>query len=408
MRIAMVSEHASPLAVLGGVDAGGQNVHVDALARNLAARGHEVVVHTRRDDPDLPTTVEVAPRFVVHHVDAGPATYVPKDEFGPFLPRFAEELARYWGRWRPDVVHAHYWMSGVVSLLGSERYGIPSAVTFHALGVVKKRHQADADTSPDVRIPAERQLIARMDRIIATCSDEVRELQRLGGEIGRIDVVPCGVDAGTFVPLPSVRPDGRPFQILSLGRLVPRKGVGEAVRMMTDLRDAELVIAGGPAPDAVDDDPEVARLRALADECGVADRVRFVGAADRTTIPQLVADSDVAVCLPWYEPFGIVPLEIMACGRPLVGTAVGGLLDTVSNGRTGLLVPPHAPRDAAAAVRTLRDDPRLRARMGEAARRKVERLYDWAQVAEATEAVYEQMLEEQGPKQSVAAGRSVG
>ena len=406
MRIAMVSEHASPLAVLGGVDAGGQNVHVDALARSLAGRGHDVVVHTRRDDPDLPATVEVVPGFVVHHVDAGPPTYVPKDEFGPFLPRFAEELARYWGHWRPDVVHAHFWMSGVVSLLGTERHGIPSAVTFHALGVVKKRHQAEADTSPDVRIPAERQLIARMDRIIATCSDEVRELQRLGGDIGKIDVVPCGVDARAFLPRPSVR-SRRPFQILSLGRLVPRKGVGEAVRMMAELPDAELVVAGGPPPEGVDADPEVARLRALAQECGVADRVRFVGAADRYAIPQLVADCDVAVCLPWYEPFGIVPLEIMACGRPLVGSAVGGLLDTVSEGRTGLLVAPRAPSEAAGAVRYLLDDARMRARMGQAARHKVESLYDWDQVAEATEAVYEQILTAQGPKQSVAAGKSV-
>lgn len=406
MRIAMVSEHASPLAVLGGVDAGGQNVHVDALARNLAARGHEVVVHTRRDDPDLPTTVELTPRLRVHHVDAGPPTYVPKDEFGPFLPRFAEELARYWGRWRPDIVHAHFWMSGVVSLLGTEQYAIPSAITFHALGVVKKRHQAQADTSPDVRIPAERQLIARMDRIIATCSDEVRELQGLGGEIDRIDVVPCGVDAQAFVPRPSVRPDGRPFQVLSLGRLVPRKGVGEAVRMMTELPDAELVVAGGPPAAEVDDDPEVKRLRSLARELGVADRVRFVGAVDRDRVPQLVADCDVAVCLPWYEPFGIVPLEIMACGRPVVGSAVGGLLDTVSDGRTGLLVAPKAPSEAASAVRRLLDDPRRRARMGEAARRKVERLYDWREVAEATEAVYQQMLQERGPKQSVAVGRT--
>ena len=127
---------------------------------------------------------------------------------------------------------------------------------------------------------------------------------------------------------------------------------------------------------------------------------------DRDRVPQLVAHCDVAVCLPWYEPFGIVPLEIMACGRPVVGSAVGGLLDTVSDGRTGLLVAPKAPSEAASAVRRLLDDPRRRARMGEAARRKVERLYDWREVAEATEAVYQQMLQERGPKQSVAVGRT--
>ena len=159
MRIALVSEHASPLAVLGGEDAGGQNVHVDALARGLAARGHDVVVHTRRDNPDLPEFVELTKGVTVHHVDAGPAKPVPKDEFGPFLPQFAAELTKQWEKQRPDIVHAHFWMSGVVSAQGAEQFEIPSAITFHALGVVKKRHQADADTSPDTRIPAERQLL---------------------------------------------------------------------------------------------------------------------------------------------------------------------------------------------------------------------------------------------------------
>ncbi len=398
MRIAMVSEHASPLAVLGGVDGGGQNVHVDALARHLAARGHEVVVHTRRDDPDLPARVELAAGVVVHHVDAGPARRLPKDQFGPFLPNFAEQLVRFWRDWRPDVVHAHFWMSGVTCLLGSQELDIPLTITFHALGAVKRRHQAAADTSPDIRIPAERQLIGRMDRIVATCSDEVRELVELGGDTDRIDVVPCGVDSDQFVPTRSgpglTVPDhsGRRHRVLSLSRLVPRKGVGDAVEMLVDLPDVELIVAGGPPVDEIDSDPEVARLRSLAQEHDVADRVEFAGAADRDGIPRLLADVDLAVCLPWYEPFGIVPLEIMACGKPLVGSAVGGMLDTVSHGETGLLVPPREPAQAAAAVQMLLDDPGLRVAMGRNARMKIEQHYDWRRVAESTEAVYERMI----------------
>jgi type III pantothenate kinase len=396
----MVSEHASPLAVLGGEDAGGQNVHVDALARGLAARGHEVVVHTRRDDPDLPEFVELTPGVVVHHVDAGPAKPVPKDDFGPFLPQFAAELTKQWQTHRPDIIHAHFWMSGVVSLQGADLLDIPSAITFHALGVVKKRHQAQADTSPDTRIPAERQLLKRMSRVIATCSDEVRELLEMGGDESRIDVVPCGVDSTMFRPaaqgesevLPTERQERH--RIATLSRLVPRKGVGEVIEMLKYLDDVELTVAGGPDADKLDEDKEVIRLRRLAQDNGVADRVTFVGAVDREHIPELLAETDLAVVLPWYEPFGIVPLEVMACGKPLVGSAVGGLLDTVSDGETGLLVPPRQPRSAATAVRTLLDDPALRTRMGRAARAKVERLYDWSQVCEATEAVYEDMRAE--------------
>lgn len=398
MKIAMVSEHASPLAVLGGVDAGGQNVHVDALARGLAARGHEVVVYTRRDNPDLPQRVEVAPGMAVHHIDAGPAKPVPKDEFGPFLTRFAQELSKQWQADRPDVIHAHFWMSGVISLEGAELLDIPTAMTFHALGVVKKRHQAEADTSPDTRIPAERQLLHRMSRVIATCTDEVRELVAMGGDEQRMEIVPCGVDSTAFCPAEVGESDvvaterQERHRILSLSRLVPRKGVGEVIEMLAYLDDVELTVAGGPDPHDLDSDPEVARLRGLADQHGVADRVTFVGAVDRDRIPQLLAEMDLAVVLPWYEPFGIVPLEIMSCGKPLVGSAVGGLLDTVTDGETGLLVPPRNPKRAAAAVRTLLDDPALRRSMGRAARRKIEERYDWRRVCEATEAVYRDML----------------
>ncbi len=403
MRIAMVSEHASPLAVLGGEDAGGQNVHVDALARGLAARGHEVVVHTRRDNPDLDEYVELTPGVTVHHVDAGPAEPVPKDEFGPFLPEFARQLTKQWRAQRPDVVHSHFWMSGVVSLDGAEQLGIPTAITYHALGVVKKRHQADADTSPDTRIPAERQLLQRMSRVIATCTDEVRELVEMGGDASRIDIVPCGVDSTAFRPAQAGESDvvdterQERYRILSLSRLVPRKGVGEAVEMLKHLPDVELTVAGGPSAEKLDSDKEVRRLRELAQKHGVADRVTFVGAVDRDRIPQLLAEMDLAVVLPWYEPFGIVPLEIMACGKPLVGSAVGGLLDTVTDGETGLLVPPRKPERAAAAVRMLLDDAALRRQMGKAARRKIEQRYDWRKVCESTEAVYRDMIAERTP-----------
>lgn len=400
MRIAMVSEHASPLAVLGGADAGGQNVHVDSLARALARRGHEVIVHTRRDDPDLPVHVAIAPGVTVHHVDAGPPRPIPKDELLPHLPAFTSELAAHWSRRRPELVHAHFWMSGVASAPAAASLTIPLTITFHALGSVKRRHQGAADTSPPARVDAERALLHHVDRVIATAHEEVLELRLLGAPEGRIDVVPCGVDTAAFrpedrpAPFPADDGDGRPFRVLSLGRLVPRKGVDDAIAMLPMLPGCELVIAGGPSPDALDDDPEVRRLRGLAGELGVAGRVHLVGAVPRDEVPDLIRSADVVVCLPWYEPFGIVPLEAMACGRPVVGSGVGGLCDSIDHGRTGLLVPPRSPAAAAAAVRHLMSAPEQRLLMGQDARRRVEEQFDWAMVAMATERVYSRVIAE--------------
>src|SRR3954470_22219983 len=176
MRIAMVSEHASPLAVLGGVDAGGQNVHVAALAAALGRLGHEVVVHTRRDDAALPRRVPLAPGVEVDHVDAGPPSEVPKDELLPYMRAFGDELREAWGEDPPDVVHAHFWMSAIAALRAAVPLGIPVVHTFHALGTVKRRHQGAEDTSPEGRLALEREICRRVDRIVATCSDEVFEL----------------------------------------------------------------------------------------------------------------------------------------------------------------------------------------------------------------------------------------
>lgn len=200
MRIAMVSEHASPLAALGGVDAGGQNVYVARLAEELAGRGHDVTVYTRRDATDLPARVPLPGGAVVEHVPAGPPVTVPKDELFPHMPAFGAHLARAWARERPDVVHAHFWMSGMASQIGAAPHGIPLVQTFHALGTVKRRHQGMRDTSPYERIGIERQLGRTCERVLATCTDEVVELGDMGVPARQVSVVPCGVDAEHFHP----------------------------------------------------------------------------------------------------------------------------------------------------------------------------------------------------------------
>lgn len=389
MKIAMVSEHASPLARIGGVDAGGQNVHVAALSTALAARGHEVVVYTRADRPGLPRRVEMSPGVRVHHVPAGPATSVPKDNLLPFMGAFADHLAETWQGDRPDLVHAHFWMSGVAALRAAAAGDLTVLQTFHALGTVKQRWQREADTSPSERIRIEAELARSVDGIIATCSDEVTELWAMGAPDDRIDVVPCGVDTALFTG--RTDPDrrlSRPARLLVPGRLVPRKGVDDAIRALTMVADADLILVGGPTASELDLDPEVLRLRELAVQCGVSHRVRFVGRIGHDQLPALMRSCDLVIAPPLYEPFGIVPLEAMACAIPVVGTAVGGLLDTVVEGVTGLLVEPADPPALAAAICTVLADEHRRAAMGAAGQARVRAHFSWEQVAARTEAAY--------------------
>jgi len=388
MRIALVSEHANPLAALGGADAGGQNVHVAALAAGLVRLGHDVVVHTRRDSADQPPCVTTEDGYVVEHVAAGPAHELAKDDLLPYMREFGVRLRDRWRREPVDVVHSHFWMSGLAALQATRGTGTPVVHTFHALGSVKRRHQGDADTSPPERIALERRLCREVDLVVATCSDEVAELESLGMPPGRARVIPCGVDTRLFAPGSSRSTTDRRHRVLVIGRLVTRKGIGNVIEAVVRLPDVEVVIAGGPEPGRYDSDPEVRRLRALAARLGVSDRVVFLGSVARADVPALMRVSDVVVTVPWYEPFGIVPLEAMACGRPVIGSAVGGLLDTVVPGVTGELVPPRDPQALAAALRGLLDDPERRRRYGEAGRRRAVERYDWSAVVDATAAVY--------------------
>ena len=265
--------------------------------------------------------------------------------------------------------------------------------TFHPLGVVKRRHQGSRDTSPPQRLRIENGIVQRADHIIATCTDEVFELLRLDADRRRISVVPCGVDLARFRPdgPAESRPPGR-HRLVVVSRLVERKGIGDVIQALRSLPDADLVVAGGPPRDRLACDPEGARLMALAREVGVADRVEFRGALDRHDVPGLIRSADLVVCVPWYEPFGIVPVEAMACGVPVVGAAVGGLIDTVVDGVTGVHVAPRDPERLAGAIRRLLDDPRRRAALGSAGAARARERYGHDQVARATLDCYRWVL----------------
>jgi D-inositol-3-phosphate glycosyltransferase len=388
MRIAMVSEHASPLATLGGEDAGGQNVYVARLSRTLGARGHRVTVHTRRDAPGLPYRQPFGENVVVEHVSAGPPAAVPKDSLHPHMAAFGAHLARAWAAAPPDVVHAHFWMSGLAALSGARDSGVPVVQTFHALGTVKRRHQGAADSSPSVRVATERRIARTCAGVLATCSDELAELAAMGVPPERAAVVPCGVDADHFHPGESTRRRTERHRLLAVGRLVPRKGFDLAVRALAALPHTELLVAGGPDAAGLAADPEARRLTRLARECGVADRFTLLGAVPHERMPDLIRSADLMLATPVYEPFGIVPLEAMACGVPVVATAVGGHLDTVADGVTGRLVPPGDAAALTAAVAALLADSDGLRRRGREGRARVLRRYTWERVADGVEETY--------------------
>ncbi|RFS82401.1 glycosyltransferase family 1 protein [Actinomadura spongiicola] len=406
MRIAMISEHASPLAAgrgaaaggptgkgLGGADGGGQNVFVAELAAELGRQGHYVTVYTRRDSPAQRERVRLAPGVTVEHVPAGPPEHIPKDDLLPWMHDFGRYLERRWAADPPDVAHAHFWMSGLAAVQAAQAAGrprVPVVQTYHALGTVKRRHQGDGDTSPASRIRLERAVGRAVDGVLATCSDELTELAAMGVPRDRVHVVPCGVDVDLFTP------DGRTtmtrgrdgHRLVVLSRLVERKGVDTAIRALAHVPGARLTVAGGPRRGDLHTDPEVRRLRDVALDAGVAGRVEFLGRVGRDEVPPLLRSASLVVTLPWYEPFGMVPLEAMACGVPVVASAVGGHLDTVVDGVTGVHVPPRDPEAAARAIRALLDDPAGRAGMGFAGGDRARDRYSWTRVAADTTEVY--------------------
>jgi glycosyltransferase involved in cell wall biosynthesis len=254
--------------------------------------------------------------------------------------------------------------------------------TFHALGVVKRRYQGDRDTSPDTRIRLERLIAKSADRVVATCSDEVFELARMGVARSRVSVVPCGVDLERFRPNGPRAPKYEHHRIVTVGRLVPRKGFD---------------LAGGPEKGDLAEDEEAQRLLALAERFGVADRVRMPGQISRRNMPALLRSADVVVCTPWYEPFGIVPLEAMACGVPVVAAAVGGLIDTVVDGVTGTLVPPRRPEALACALRDLLADQAARDGFGIAGHDRVHSRYSWDRIAADMLRAYGRAMRQEQP-----------
>ncbi len=400
-RIALISDHASPLAAVGGIDSGGQNVYVAQVASHLAALGNTVDVFTRRDASDLPDIVHLGGNLRVIHVPAGPPCFVRKEDLLPAMEDFTRYMQQFCARdGGYDAVHANFFMSGLVACELKQSLGVPFAITFHALGRLRRMHQREADQFPAERIEIEDRIVAEADAIIAECPQDRADLASLyGADPGRIVVVPCGFDATEFWPIDRDFArralglgSGQPL-LLNLGRLVPRKGIDNVIRALSRLGrhgiQARLIVVGGnsdlPDPALT---PEIGRLKRVAADEGVADRVAFLGRRSRELLKLYYSAADAFITTPWYEPFGITPLEAMACGTPVIGSAVGGIKHTVVDGVTGYLVPPNDPDGLARRIADLYADPQRLDRFGRNGVRRVTRHFQWRGVAHAIDRVY--------------------
>lgn len=405
-RIAIVSEHASPLAQLGGVDSGGQNVYVANVARELARQGHCVDVFTRLDNPYLPAQMEWDENVRLVHVPAGPPRALPKERMLPYMDEFADFLLTYVQDQRAhyDVIHANFFMSAMAALPLARRTNTPLAITFHALGKVRRLHQAQHDHFSDRRFSIEEQVVREADCIIAECPQDRRDLIELyNADPDRISMVPCGYDPDELEPLEMQTArrmlgwEADTFYLLQLGRMVPRKGIDNVIRALARLRhssgvNARLCVVGGQLSGGLaSDTEEYQRLVGVAHEENVSDYVQFTGCRDRDVLSRYYSAANVFVTTPWYEPFGITPVEAMACRRPVVGAATGGIKYTVIDGKTGYLVPPKDPEALAERLGILAHNPLLAEQMGRAGAIRALKMFTWSKVGADLAAIFERL-----------------
>lgn len=403
----MITVHTSPVATLGGKDAGGLNVHVRELGRQFEAIGVDVDIFTRRTDPQTPEVEHLSNRVRVVSIDAGPAADMYKDDVFCVLPEFASEVALFSLRQgvRYDVVHSHYWLSGWTAHLLRRYWNAPVVHTFHTLAHLKNAVAGPARAESVVRLQVERRLIDVVDTVIAPNPDERAELVwKLGADNANICTIPPGIDLDRFTPHDAgaararlALPDG-PL-VLFVGRIDPVKGIDTlldafalVVRESPIEETPRLVFIGGTltAGDGIGDDlrPVVRR----AEELGIRRQIIFRGSAPQDTLPDYYAAATVAAVPSRYESFGLVAVEAMACGLPVVASRAGGLKFTVDDGVSGLLVPPSNPRALADGLRHIISNPNLRASMQVGARQAAIR-FSWQSIAPAMLHLYERLAD---------------
>jgi D-inositol-3-phosphate glycosyltransferase len=389
--VAVISLHTSPLAQPGSGDSGGMNVYVRELVSSLSQAGIECTTYTRADRPGLPDEIMVEPGHRVVHIQAGPH-HLPKESLGDVLDEFTEGVLAHLERnGGADVVHANYWLSGVVGHRIKHALGIPFVTTFHTMARVKAE---GGDPEPAWRDRAEAEIVNCADAICVSCPQEERQFRRLYGDPqGRIEIIAPGVEHAFFAPgdrggaRTALDLPREPQVLLFVGRIQPLKGLDVAIKALHDLdrRDVMLLVVGGASGEG--GSVEERRVRALVSDLGVAEQVRFVPPQPHHILSSYYRAADVVVVPSRSESFGLVALEAAACGVPVVASAVGGLQSLVDHGETGFLIPDRDSRHFATAIERILDDPALAVAMSDRSAQRATQ-YTWGFAAARARRLY--------------------
>lgn len=391
MRIALVSFDADPITVSDSPC--GPASCVGDLAVALAEAGHGVTIVARRTARDVPEVATPRPGLWIRYLAAGPPEPLGGSRSVAVMPRLARHLAQLWRSDAPDVVHSHGWMSGLASVAAVRERGLPLVQTFLGLGRLE-RDQVGGAAATRSRVSAEQVVALRADRVLAASEADAFELVRMRVPRRSVSVVPRGVDVDMFDPDgPALRRRSLRPRLVTAGSLRRAGGVDDVIRALPSVPDAELLVAGGRPPAGGGPDPDLVRLHHLALRVGVGARVRLLGPVQRSTMPALLRSADTVVDAPWFTAFGSVLLEAMACRRPVVATAVGGVRDIVADQITGLLVPPRRPDELARTLRAVLSEATMPEAYGIAGRDRVLARYAWPRIATATAAAYGQVVE---------------
>ncbi len=410
IRVAMLSYHTCPLATLGGKDTGGMNVYVRDLTHELGRLGIHVDVFTRSQDEHVPHILhDLGHGNRVVHVPAGPEQPLPKRELAGHIPQFVEGIKAFAAEKgiRYDLIHSHYWMSGLAAEMLSEAWNAPIVHMFHTLGEMKNRiAQTESEKEGAYRLDGERQVLKRADKIIAATLAELAQLQWLyKADTRKITIVPPGVDTCHFYPIPAdeakdyigIPKDDR--MILFVGRIEPLKGVDTLIRAVSCLRVKEMekpaylaIIGGDPNASPEEMTAEMTRLQSLCDDLCMKHLVVFLGKRGQDTLPYYYSAAEVLVMPSHYESFGMVALEAMACGTPVIASQVGGLAFLVQDGITGFHVPDGDHDSLCEKLTQLIADHDLRRQMGENAHRYACE-YAWETIAGRIITIYQGLLQ---------------